>query len=366
MSNKTESAPSELTFSATESGAGSEELLRSIKQILTEGGSHNADAFNKEYWEWQYKNLPTKKSGVYICRFENKIAGYYHAPFYEGQINGKKIFFAMVQDVAVDGNLRGKGVFRKLADYATTQLVNSGANLIYTFPNDKSIHTFLKYNGYQKVCSYDTYMLPVKSSEIIKSKISLGGIEKLMGSAADIFFKRNYSLEKGETVNILNGFNDNAVSFFNKFAASFPVSRTKTKEYLKWRYVDKPGAKHFIVVLSFANKITAVGVFKWDEIFGVNAAILLDFAFEQEQDLAKLVHYVKENSKEIFGEQPGLIFTAFCCNRFLKNNKYGFVRVPERFNPRAVNLLVKNISEEELIVTNPSNWFATLGDWDVF
>lgn len=366
MNSKTGSAPSELIFSATESGTGSEELLRCIKQILTEGGSHNAASFSKEYWDWQYKNLPVRRSGVYTCAIENKIAGYYHAPFYAGQINGKEKLFAMVQDVAVKNELRGKGLFRKLAEYSTTQLVASGANLIYTFPNDKSIHTFLKYNGYKKVCSYDTYLLPVKSSEVIKSKISMGGIEKLIGSAADIFFSRNYKLKQGETVSLLNNFDDETASFFNRFAASFPVSRTRSKEYLKWRYSDKPGAKHFITVLSASNKIIAAAVFKKDEIFGVNAAILLDFAFEHENDLAKLLHYVRGDAKNIFSEQPGLIFTAFCCDRFLKNKKYGFIKVPKRLNPRAVNLLVKNISEGESMVTSASNWFATLGDWDVF
>jgi hypothetical protein len=366
MNGKTESAPSELTFSATESGVGSEELLHAIKQILTEGDSHNAAVFDKKYWDWQYKNLPTKRSGVYTCTFENKIAGYYHAPFYEGQIKGKQKLFAMVQDVAVNGALRGKGVFRKLADYATSQLVSSGANLIYTFPNDKSIHTFLKYNGYKKVCSYDTYILPVKSSQIIKSKIPLAGIEKLIGSVGDIFFTRNYKLSTEEKISVSSEFNDETASYFNRFAASFPVSRIRNKEYLNWRYINKPGAKHFVIVLSSQNKIIAAAVFKLDKIFGVDAAILLDFAFEEEKDLAKLIHYVRENAAKIFSAQPGLIFTAFCCNRFLKNNKYGFIKVPQRFNPRAVNLLVKNISEEESLVSNPENWFATLGDWDVF
>ena len=55
MNSKTESVASELTFSAIETGEGSEELLRSIKQILTGGDSHNAAAFNKQYWEWQYQ-----------------------------------------------------------------------------------------------------------------------------------------------------------------------------------------------------------------------------------------------------------------------------------------------------------------------
>jgi len=366
MNSKTEFAPSELIFSATESGVGSEELLRCIKQILTEGGSHNAAGFNRECWEWQYKNLPTHRSGAFTCLLENKITGYYHAPFYAGQINGKETLFAMVQDVAVKSELRGKGVFRKLAEYSTTQLLASGTNLVYTFPNAQSIRTFLKYGGYQKISSYDTYLLPVKSSEIIESRISWAGIEKLIGSVADIFFRRNFKLQQDETVTVLREFDDDTANFFNRFASSFPVSRIRSKEYLKWRYMDKPGAKHFVVTLSSSNKIGAAAVFKLDKIFGVSAAILLDFAFEQESDMAKLLHYVRANSMKVFNQQPGLIFTAFCCARFLKNKKYGFIKVPQRLNPRPVNLLVKNISEEESLVMNSSNWFATLGDWDVF
>ena len=366
MSSKTGSAPSELTFSAIESGAGSDELLESVKQILTEGGSHNASVFSRQHWEWQYKNLPGKRSGVYTCAYENKMAGYYHAPFYSGQINGERKLFAMVQDVAVNASLRGMGVFRKLAEYATDRLKSSGANLVYTFPNDKSIHTFLKYNGYHKVCSYDTFLLPVKCAKIIKSRFSLLGTEKLVGAMADIFFKRNYRLGQGEEVNVLPGFDENSASFFNRFASSFPVSRIRDMEYLKWRYSDKPAGKHVILALSSAGKMKAAAVFKQDEIFGVSAAILLDFAFEEEKDMAKLVHYVKENSQKIFEQQPALIFTAFCCAKFLRNKKYGFVKVPEKTNPRLVNLLVKNISEKEALVTDAANWFATLGDWDVF
>src|SRR5436853_2941246 len=129
MNSKTESEPSELTFSATESGTGSEELLKSIRQILTEGDSHNAALFNRQYWDWQYKNLPSKRSGVFTCTSGHEISGYYHAPFYQRQINGKEKLLAVVQDVAVNNQLRGQGIFRKLAEYSTQQLAESGANL---------------------------------------------------------------------------------------------------------------------------------------------------------------------------------------------------------------------------------------------
>ena len=82
--------------------------------------------------------------------------------------------------------------------------------------------------------------------------------------------------------------------------------------------------------------------------------------------MAKLIHYVKHKSTEIFHQQAAIIFTAFCCRDFLKKKKYGFIKIPQKFNPRNLNMLVKNISSNNSLIMNSENWFATLGDWDVF
>jgi hypothetical protein len=78
---------------------------------------------------------------------------------------------------------------------------------------------------------------------------------------------------------------------------------------------------------------------------------------------------VRKNAKDIFIEQPAMIFTAFCCNRFLKKKRYGFVRVPAKLNPRKLNMLARMTSDETISAEKlfkKENWFATLGDWDVF
>lgn len=369
MNSKTESPPSALTFCRIEAGERQDELLQSIRKILLEGDSHNAGIFNAEYWSWQYKNLHQREAGIYVCLDEGKISGYYHVPIYEGIIAGVKKKFGMVQDVAVSKRLRGRGVFNKLAAFATEDLVRSGIDLLYTFPNDKSVHTFLKYNGYSLVHTFDTFILPVKTALIIQSKVKLFGLENFIGSFADMFFNRNFVLKRNENISVSKSFDDEAIVLLEKFTSQFSIHRTRSKDYLNWRYTTKPSANHVIVSLKKENRTAAVAVFRTDTIFNTNALLLMDFAFEEELHLVKLIHYVKQNSREIFGEQAAMIFTAFCCNGFMQTAHYGFIPIPKKYNPRKLNMLArtaadKTINPEELF--KKENWFATLGDWDVF
>lgn len=366
MSSKTESAPSALTFCRINAGERQEELLASIREILLEGDSHTAGIFNEDYWEWQYKNLPLREAAIYVCLEEEKIAGYYHVPFYEGVIDSVKKKFGMVQDVAVSKRLRGRGVFQQLASFATEDLLKQGIDLLYTFPNEKSIHTFLKYNGYSPVHTFDAFILPVKSALVIQSKVKLIGLEKIIGAAADVFFKRSVRLKAGEKISVSTAFDDSTVEQFQKFSSRYPVHRARTKNYLIWRYAKKPASRHFVVSLTNRTETVAAAVFKNDKIFNAPALLLMDFAFDNEADFATLVHYARQHSKEISGEQAAIIFTAFCCSGFLKRKRYGFVRIPAKLNPRNLNMLVKNISAHENLVMTSSSWLATLGDWDVF
>jgi len=366
MNNKTESALSALTFCRINDGEFNDELLNCIKEILAESDSHNAGIFNATLWKWQYEKLPSGLQKIYICLDNGRIAGYYHVPVYEGLVKGVNKKFGVVQDVAVKKYLRGRSVFRQLSEFATSDLLSSGIDLLYTFPNEKSIHTFLKYNSYSLVQVYDSFLLPVKCAHLIKAKIRLAGIENLIGAFGDLFFRIKLTLKADEKITSSNNFNDDVLSLFDKFSSRFSIYRQRSKEYLNWRYVEKPFVNHLVLSLSNGKGILAAAVFKTDTIFNVNALVLLDFAYENEAHLAKLIHYVKKNNKEIFKQQAAIIFTSFCCHDFLKNKKYGFIKIPQRFNPRNLKMLVKNISVEELTVNNPKKWFATLGDWDVF
>jgi len=355
-----------LEFQKIDDSFDASELLRQMKEILLEGDSHNVASFSKKTWEWQYKNLPTRDTRIYICTCDQKIVGYYHVPVYEGVINGQKKIFAMVQDVAISRSMRGRSVFRKLAEFATYDLINSDVNLIYTFPNQKSIHTFLKYNDYKQIYTYDSYLLPFDTSSVIKSRLKLFGFENVIGFLADKYFNfRSHKPSEGFEVKIKNRFDEKTSDLFERFNSKFYCHLNRSADYLQWRFFEKPGGKHFLMVLQCNLEITAAAVFKVDEILGTKTAVVLDYAFESEIHFAQLLYSVRKNAMSLFNEKISMIFTAFCCDKFLHNKTYGFIKIPQRFNPRPLNLLIKNVTEDEEIISDHRNWLALLSDWDV-
>ena len=46
-------------------------------------------------------------------------------------------------------------------------------------------------------------------------------------------------------------------------------------------------------------------------------------------------------------------------------SKSGFLKIPEKLNPRALHLLGKNVTENKQEVLTPGNWNFTLSEWDV-
>ena len=153
-------------------------LIEKVRSVLTEVSSHKALVIDTNFWTWQYRDLPSKTS-----RVNDEIMGYYHVPIYQGLSGGEKKSLAVVQEVAVDKKVRRQGVFRRLADFATEDLLHSGIDAVYTFPNDRSIHTFLKYNAYTLIGTLGTYILPLRCGDILRSKINLLGVEKAIAAA---------------------------------------------------------------------------------------------------------------------------------------------------------------------------------------
>jgi hypothetical protein len=356
----------DLKFYRLDAGADVSDLLKSIQEILQEGDAHNLSNFSLQSWQWQYRNLPSHSARVYVCEHEGRIVGYYHVPVYDAYIHGEKKKFAMVQDVAVSNSMRGQGVFRRLADFVTQDLAASELDLIYTFPNKKSIHTFEKYNAYHRVGSLRAYILPIRSKLILRAKFKLFGLESIIGWFADwMVGLMTASINKQYSFLSHQSFNTELVSLFQRFSSRFSFSLNRDQGYLSWRSLQKPTGNHFIFSVSNAGQTRACGVFKKDNILGAPSLVLLDFAFDSERDLHVLLSWIRQNSTQLFSDDLAMIFTAFECVEFSKLSRYGFIPIPERFNPRPLNLLVRGLRYQNQEAFLAKKWLVTLADWDV-
>lgn len=355
----------ELTFCRVEE-KDREQLISLLSKVLLDGDSLHADKYNYAKWWWKYYAMPNAEPHIFICKEGEQILGYYHCPVYLGSLNGEPKNFAMVQDVGVSEAARGKGVFRKLADYATAQLLQSDVSFIYTFPNKKSIHTFIKYNGYQKIETFCTFVLPVSTSTILASKVSFAGLHKLVGGFFDQLYalripksKQGYSFQCEEKITV------QMVSVFEQFNKNFKNKLTRDFNYLTWRFEQKPyGITKFFTAVK-DNKTVAVLVISVEDLIGSKAAVILDFASVSAEAFAQLIVHVHKNSAKYFDEKIGLFYTSVSSSNSKFFQTSGFVKIPERLNPRALHLLGKNVSANENEVMNAANWNFTLSEWDV-
>ena len=345
-----------------------ESLQALIGEILREGESHNAAQFSASLWDWQYRQLPSQEAYIYVIKDAGKIIGYYHVPIYYCRVSGQLEKVAMVQAVATINTARGRGVFRQLAAYAVSELEKLDIAFIYTFPNVKSIRTFLRYTDYEMVLSYDTYVLPIRSKLILDCKARLPGFNTAIGIMLDAWTRfRCPRMDDRGSISIDEEINPKAVTLFDSFSQAFPCSINRDEGYLRWRFVDKPETTHYCLTYLLDDQVKACAIFKVDTILGVSALMMLDFAFADKNQLAlaRIISYASENARSIAHRDIALIFTAFSNPKFLDKRRFGFLKVPARLNPRPLHLLVKNVKGFD-VVNNRDNWHATLADWDVF
>jgi GNAT superfamily N-acetyltransferase len=346
------------------------QLLKEIHNILTEVGAHNVEIYNQAYWDWQYKQLPTGKSYVYAAWDGDKIIGYYHIPVYKCSINGEEKLIGNIQDVAVNPNYRGVGLFRKLAEFANEDLDKTDVDLIYTFPNDKSIRTFLKYNKFSTASAVPTYLRPINSGGILGGKVKLLGLEKVAGWFADgliNLFSKSVEIHDAN-VETITEISDEVESVFTEFSKPYRNHLIRDKAWLDWRYLKSIRGKHHLLCIREAGKLTAVLVLKEDEMLGNPALLIMDFAHLQGKQTSLLYLLDQVRKKKVLEDvQSNLLFVSGITSLLSYLKQIGFYQIPEKVNPRVLNLLSRTSSElDEKPLLQEQNWLLTLGDWDVF
>jgi len=347
------------------------ELVQLISSILTETEAHNAARFTEEVWRWRYVDLPSHDARIYGVFDSDRLAGYYHAPIFDARIGGEPKRFAMVQDVAVDSSLRGQGVFRRLAEFATADLAASDVDLIYTFPNDRSIHTFEKYNEYDKVAPLSTHILPINSKKLIARRVNLWGFEKFGAAAVDAT-ARAFALSPagGQVITRQRLFSGRVGELFSDYAKSRNFAINRDADYLNWRFGLKPGPEHFVYSCdSPSGEMLAAAVFKLDTLFDAHGLLLMDFAHTpgNENALSALISQVAHGSQAFVGAEVDFVFASGLADFLPSLKRIGFLPVPLRANPRPLNLLARSAaSHPGPALFEGENWHVTLADWDVF
>ena len=349
--------------------AGQEPLLmEAMRAILVETGGHNAERYDRTYWEWQYRHLPSAKAQVYLAWHGERIVGYYHIPIYDCVINGQAMRIGNIQDVAMLAEHRGQGTFRQLAEFANASAdASPDIDLIYTFPNVRSIHTFLKYNAFQRLITYPTYLMPLDAAAIAGRRVPvLGHMAGAVGGGLLSLFRRRPKLSG--TVAVQTEPDTQIATVFKEFSEQYTCNLHRDLDWLKWRYTRSPRGKHWFISSIENCEVKATVVVKVDQMFGSTALIIMDMAHQSgnENELKALLSVLCSQHKEMIGYPCYLAFYAGQSRFNAELMSLGFIKVPARFNPRPLNLLIRGTGGAAATsFADPRAWTVSLGDWYV-
>jgi len=340
-------------------------LIKTIKKIKLETKSHNDHLSKLTGWNKRYKLLPSKKSHVYLAKQKQEIIGYYHIPTYDFFVSKKKYKIGSIQDVAVIKKYRKKNIFKRLSNFA---ILNSTKylDLMYTFPNKMSIHTFLRYGNFNYLATLPFYIHPINSINLLKSKFNFFGLN-LLAILVDLYFNLfSSNVLKNEKIVIINKLDKSVTNLFEEFSKKHKVYLKRNSQFLNWRYDGFANSPYKIIALKKENQLIALAIIKIDKIFGCNGIIVMDFAYKQLSDFKKILLSMKTLKIPSY-KNPSFILLSALTIEIRKFGKLGFLKIPSFLVPRNLNLLFRSKSK---FINNflkyKKSWLVTLSDWDVF
>jgi len=193
-----------------------------IKLLSLYNKFYPSSRWNIKTIEWEYFNNPFGKARIFLALSGEKIVGITTSIPVRTKIQNNTYKGYRVQNVLVDKNYRGQGIFNKLLSNNNNYL-DKCTDINISFPNEKSLPFFIKTN-WSTVCKIPLFEKKIKKIEKINLNYKL--IPEFTNIHKDIWEK-----------NLIN-----------------KLDITCSKKYLNWRFVLNPKYKYHIFEVIIENK----------------------------------------------------------------------------------------------------------------
>ena len=343
-------------------------LRACMTTVFQETASQKSGVFDHRLWEWQY--LRTEyPSLIVIAESEGRVVGYYHALTLAMSRQGRVVSGGLIQDVGTLAEYRGQGVFREVGGYALERFAQRGIDFAYGFPNERSRPSFERNHKYAVVTSVPIYVTPLDPVQVVGARIGFPALGRALGRVVmpitRYWRERQARLLPSESVESTASVSPEMAAICQRISSERGIHLVRSARFLTWRFLEKPDGGYRCWVLRRGGELTAFVVTRVVPLFDLPSVVFLEFGCSpgQESALQRLVALrlaAEQREGALLGITMGL--HPF----FGRLARLGFLRVPERFNPRPFNLIAKNpAGTEGSDLTDPSQWLLTLSDWDV-
>lgn len=324
----------------------------------------SGEIISADYLNWQYADNPNGYPVFTLVEKENEIIGQYIVIPMKYLIRGKETLGSLSLNTLVHPDHHGKGLFTKMAKETYQKCDQIKVKMTLGFPNPLSHNGFTKKLEFSQIGNGKLLICPLKPMKMFfqtlkKNKQKHGG---------DL----DFNFEEIRLANTkLISLNEDHEILYDHFWKGLDLTKNTTLKnfaFIKWRYFDIPGRNYHVIGSVTNGVLTSACAIRIEKVMNLDSAIIMDF-FVQSNSIQDGRTLLRELKKQLKKKGISMI-TCLEPNEEITREiikKTGFFRVPNKFLPQPIPIILKTHGtfEEEGLFDN-NEWSFSFGDYDIF
>ena len=222
-----------------------------------------------EFAAWHYRSLsgaPEPKV-FWVRDTADQAVGMISAVYRPCWIDGKQEYFAVMGDLSLASELRGKGIGRQLILFINQYLDQAvPACLGFVMPNVAGEKT-VESAGWQGGGRLLLYVMPINllakackmARQLNAPAVKRGIFTAILRQYLSFYVPKGYSVKFNDTLD------KDFDGLWEAYSKKGLVLEDRSAASLKWRYLDQPGHDFIIATLHYQNKLVGYAVIKMSD-----------------------------------------------------------------------------------------------------
>lgn len=276
-------------------------------------------------------------------------------------------------DTATRKDVRGQGLFQRLANATYDELPAWGIDFTIGFPNNQSLPVFSGPLGFSLMGNVPFLLKPLRPwsllKRLVRKKDGRKGSDLTFNIDPSSVFRnkqwKSTPLDWNSDLSLLQ-------PLFDSMNVRHRCAMKRSIEYFKWRYGSCPSRNYTLMIVQENNSDEVLGyiVLRAVQLMGFRCGVVVDLGCCNAELAAQALGFQLHVAFRKFKEAGIELVVAACMDGCLESEQLyleGCFALPGFMMPQPLRLILKVHRQEEI---NPTllqfeNWFLTFGDYDV-
>lgn len=345
-------------------GTASDEELEKYRKCFSENGTEKSI----ELLKWFHQgNLPQLQAIYYaIDKNNTQIAAIYtYLPVIMKCMDSTVVAMQSF-DTLTDYRHRSKGLFIRLASTLEKEESLKNIELVYGFPNENSVHGFVKKLKFTYFGEVPFLIKPLRISYFLKKIFRQKAADNKQEINLKIDVPEKILLENFCSITPITRFGEDYNLLWEKIASKIYIGINRDAAYMNWRYIAKPGENYSLYGFYEKGILKGIVIFALKNKHDGRIGYLMEILFDPENMHAgkTLLSFC---SKTLRNNKADLIL-AWCFSHsfnYFCHRKAGFYKLPEKIRPQKLGIITKTLNSRRAEdIYNVKNWFFSYSDSD--